>query len=741
MEANDSRRHLGLGGATGIGVGAIVGGGILALAGTAFAATGPSAILAFALNGVVALFTAMSFAELATRFHQSGGTYAFAKKVYSVEMAFVVGWVVWFASIVAGVLYALGFGEFGVLVAQELWRAFGGESPAWLTARWMVRVWAVGGALLYAIALTRSNGSSRQWATIGKVVLFLVLIVAGGWVMLRLPAGSVRREMTPFFSNGGLGLMQAMGYTFIALQGFDLIAAVGGEVRDPHRNLPRSMFLSLGIALAIYLPLLLVLTVVGVEPGVTIVEAATANPESIMAVAAERIMGPLGYWLVLVAAVLAMLSALQANLLGASRVALAMARDQTLPRQFARLHARRDTPVNAIAGTTLAVILIVIVIPDVAAAGAAASLIFLITFALAHITSLLARRRGSTRADLFRSPLFPLVPIVGATSCIGLAAFQGVAVPAAGSLAILWAGVGGILYLLLFARRARVIDAGTEAIDPRISQLRGKSPLVLVPIANPTNAPAMIEVANTLAVPGVGRVLLLFVVSPPDESHPELIHPQLLNAQDLLRVSLSTSLQAGLYPEAMTTLSRDPWNEIVRVSRLHRCESLLVGFSKFDPRMQGSELERLVSRVDCDVALLRAPPRWELKKVQKILVPLGGRGSHDVLRARLLGSLCRDGICDIVFLRVLREEATDEECRRGERELSMFVRDELPGRFTVKSVRSNRPAEAIVQEARDYGLIVLGLQRMGRRHKGFGSVTLHIARSTPCPMILISSRG
>ena len=105
-------RHLGLFGATAIGVGAIVGGDILALAGVAFATTGPSAIVAFGLNGVIAFLTAMSFASLARRFPESGGTYTYARKVLSIELAFVVGWVVWFASIVAGVLYALGFAAF-----------------------------------------------------------------------------------------------------------------------------------------------------------------------------------------------------------------------------------------------------------------------------------------------------------------------------------------------------------------------------------------------------------------------------------------------------------------------------------------------------------------------------------------------------------------------------------------------------------------------------------------------------
>jgi len=116
----DIQRSLGLLGATGVGVGAIVGGGILALAGVAFAATGPSAIVAFALNGLIAVLAALSFAELATQFPESGGAYAFAKKVLTVEAAFGIGWMVWFASIVAAVLYAFGLGAFAVIALDDV---------------------------------------------------------------------------------------------------------------------------------------------------------------------------------------------------------------------------------------------------------------------------------------------------------------------------------------------------------------------------------------------------------------------------------------------------------------------------------------------------------------------------------------------------------------------------------------------------------------------------------------------
>jgi len=83
-------RHIGLVGATAIGVGAIVVGGILVLGGVALAETGPGAIVAFGLNGLIAALTALSFAELSSAFPESGGAYTYAKKVLSVRAAFAV---------------------------------------------------------------------------------------------------------------------------------------------------------------------------------------------------------------------------------------------------------------------------------------------------------------------------------------------------------------------------------------------------------------------------------------------------------------------------------------------------------------------------------------------------------------------------------------------------------------------------------------------------------------------------
>lgn len=546
-------RSVGLLGATGVGVGAIVGGGILVLAGAAFTATGPGALVAFAVNGVVAALTALSFAEMSTAFPESGGTYVFAKKVLSVRSAFAVGWILWFAYIVAGVLYALGFAEYAVAIAADLWRAATGSAPGALTSRRTVIALAVGATGVYTLNLIRKTTGGGQLATIGKVVVFAVLIFVGLWAMLGESRQAIAEDLSPFFPNGLPGLLQAMGFTFIALQGFEIIAAVAGEVRDPTRNLPRAMFLSLGISLLVYLPLLLVVSTVGTPSSTSIRLLSESQPETVMAAAVKSYMGPAGYWLVMIAAILSTLSALHANILAASRVALTMATDRTLPRVLAERHATRSTPVMAIYASALALVAILFMVPNLAAAGAAASLIFLVSFALAHWTSYLARRRGGG-AKAFVTPAFPAVQVVGGGACAALAIYQGFAVPAAGGIVAVWLGLGVILYFALFASRAEAVDAFAQARDPHLARLRGLSPLVLAPIANPDSAAAMVGVANALAPPSVGRVLLLTVVK---RSAPGGLD----SAQRVLNEALTTSLASGHAPEALLTIADEPWNE------------------------------------------------------------------------------------------------------------------------------------------------------------------------------------
>lgn len=731
-------RTIGLLGATSVGVGAIVGGGILVMGGVAMAQTGPSALLAFALNGIVAALTALSYAELSSAFPESGGSYTFAKKVLSVQAAFAMGWVLWFASIVAAVLYALGFATYTVLLVESLARLIAGVEPGWLQQRPVFLGLAVFASLFYTIGLVRKAGGGGNWDTIGKVVVFLIVIIFGFIALPGRSSEELAGSLVPFFTGGFGGLITAMGFTFIALQGFDLIAAVGGEVKAPERTIPRAMLISLGAALVVYLPLIFVVSTVGVAPGASVADAAAENPETLIATAAERFMGWPGFWLVVIAAILSTLTALKANLFAASRVALTMAKDRTLPSVLARISEKRGTPVMAIYATVLALFIILLLLPDVASAGAAASLIFLISFALTHWTAFLARRRAQ-KPPPFRSPLYPLVPIVGGIACAALAVFQAIVVPSAGLIVLAWLGFGVILYLAVFADRARTVDAYSEANDPGLVRFRGRSPLALVPIANPENAASMVAVAGALAPPEVGRVLLLTVVRPPEAEWKEDDAPEpLVSAQAALQKAMIRSFRGHLAPEALMTIAAQPWDEISRVAHTHGCESLLLGLSNLDQTMESPALERLMSDVSCDVAILHAHPGWKLSTVRRVLVPTGGRGGHDELRARLLGSLARNTDLEVLFLKVLKREASPEDLADAENDLQRYIDDEVSGHGKALVEASEDPAATIIEWSKDVDLVILGVQRGSRKQRSFGPTVLRIAHESPCATILIS---
>ncbi len=699
-----------------MGVGAIVGGGILALAGVALAAAGPSAIVAFALNGVIAVVTALSFAELATAFPESGGCYNFARRLLSIRNGFAVGWVLWSAYLVAAVLYALGFASFAI--AGFEWML--GYRPG---GRALVLMLALGATAAYTFALASRSGGGGQWATIGKVVVFAVLVLAGFWQLGRAPDGTAHAGLTPFWTGGATGVLAAMGGTFIALQGFDLISAVGGEVRDPARNIPRAMLLSLGVALVIYLPLLLVVATVGTDGG-DVAALARRHPETVIAEAARAYLGTTGFVLVLVAGVLSMLSALQANLLAASRVAAAMADDRTLPPVLSRPHM-------ALYASAVAVAAFVLMVPDVASAGASASLVFLLVFGLAHLECILLRTRGASDRDGFRVPLFPVLPALGGVACVALAAYQAVLVPPAAAVVVVWAALGGLLYVAAFADRAEVLDAWSEAHDPELTRVRGREPLVLAPVANPATAPAIVSVAHALAPRGFGRVLLLTVV------HPEATDQQgsLEAAHRVLDAGVGWSIDAGQTPSALLTIAREPWPEIARVARTHDCEALVLGLSVLSADIHGGALERLLNDVVADVGILRAPDGWRLEDARRILVPVGGRGRHDELRARVLGSLLRTADREVTFLRVLPMDASPEVRAAAAAGLAR-ISDSMRVPNTELRVAED-VVGAVLEAAAEADLVLLGLRREGRRRL-FSEVSLRIAAATPGATLMLS---
>ncbi len=417
-----------------------------------------------------------------------------------------------------------------------------------------------------------------------------------------------------------------------------------------------------------------------------------------------------------------------------------MARDRTLPGVFSRVHATHGTPVMAIYASALTLVSILFMVPDLGAAGAAASLIFLVTFLLAHVTTYLARVRGGEREGSYRTPWFPLVPAAGGLACGALAVFQTIEVPDAGRVVLVWLGLGVLLYVALFKSGAETADARAEGLDPELAVLRGKSPLVLLPIANPAHARGMVEVANALAPSQFARVLLLTVVEKPRDPDADPL-AKLGEAQKVVGEALGASYAAGHTPQALITAAVDPWSEIRRVAELYDCESLIIGLGQIpaEGRLEGN-VERLLNSVDCDVAVMRSSPGWSLGSARKILVPMGGRGEEHGLRARVLSSICRDATREVTFVRVLPADADEDAAADALRAISQLAEVKVRGRPRVEVIRHDDPVRALLDLCAEHDLVVLGLHRSTWGRRGFGSFALRIAGEAACPAILLSRR-
>jgi basic amino acid/polyamine antiporter, APA family len=731
-----TNRTIGFFGSLGIGVGAMVGGGILALAGVAFVASGPSAILAFLLNGLIALITALSFAEMASANPQSGGTYTYAKKVLSLQVSFGVGWIVWFASLVAAVLYALGFGAFAIFALQQIpidWiSSFAGFNVAAL----LLALVAIG---LYTWKMIRSNATGGFIVNVGKLAVFAVLIAGGLAVLVQTPFSHIQNSLDPFFTDGFSGVIAAMGYTFIAMQGFDLIGSAAGEIKTPEKTIPRAMVGTLAVGLIVYIPLLFVMSTVGVQPGSSIAELSASNPETALAVAAQNYLGAFGFWLVLIAGIFSMLSALQANLFAASRIALRMSVDRTLNHQLSTFHKTFGTPVTSILVTSGIVTLLVIILPDVAAAGAASSLIFLITFALAHMIMILMRKRSYKASETFRAPFYPYLPVIGGIACLALALFQAIVVPAAGIISLIWLLIGAVLFVSFFVKKAEVIEASEQALDPDLVRLKGLSPLVLLPIANPANAESMVFVANALAPPVVGRVLFLSIVIPSQEK--DDIDRRLANNRDVTAQALKASFEAGLRPDSLTTIAHHPWEEIERVARVHNCRSLLLGLSDLNDLETGQNLEKLVRRVKSEVVVFRQPySGWKITDAKRVLIPVAGLSSHDPLRARVAASLWRASQPEFTFLQILPANTPDGTVNKRQSALTRFSSRIIPGKCENVVLTSDRVTDELVEQAKQHDLVIMGLGKAGPGEKAFGQIALTLAEKTNSALIFISKK-
>ncbi|QAU11552.1 amino acid permease [Halorubrum sp. BOL3-1] len=404
---------LGLLDATMVGIGAMIGAGIFVLTGLAAEIAGPAALLVFALNGGVTTFTALSYAELASAIPKNGGGYAYIRETFSDPVAFVMGWTRWLTYTSAGALYALGFSSNFVEFVHLYWTGLPGGELAQLAYALL----AVASFIALNALSTEASGGAETVVTLVKIGILGVFIIAGiGAVspstFMGVEAGA-GFGLSEFFSRGAMNVLPAMGLTFIAFQGYDLIATVTEEVENPRKNIPRAIFISLGATVLIYL------LVVGVALGTLGAPRLGAAGEKAVVEAAVSFMpdvalfgASIGAALIAFGAVFSTISALNAVVIGSSRIAFAMGREGQLPGRLGRIHHEYGTPFVALLASG-AIMLVATVAAPIRLVGNLASLFSLLGFVVVNLAVIKLRRTQPDLSRPFEVPFYPIPPILG----------------------------------------------------------------------------------------------------------------------------------------------------------------------------------------------------------------------------------------------------------------------------------------------------------------------------------------
>lgn len=381
------KKELGLFSVYAIATGTTLSAGFFLLPGIATAQAGPAMVLAYMLAAIPLIPAMFSIVELCTAMPKAGGVYYFLDRSLGPLFGTIGGMGTWLALILKVSFALMGMGYYLAIFVPEI-----GEGH--------IRSLAI--VLAVAIGIMNLFGAKKSGGLQSFLVFFLLILLIvfiGGGLPTIEPV-----HFDGFFASGFDSIIATAGLVFISYVGVTTVTSLSEEVKDPEKNLPRGVFLSLLTALLIYG--LGTTVMVGVLPLEQL--AATMTP---VADAAAVFWGKPGLYILSLAAILAFTSVANAGTMSASRYPLALSRDNLLPQAFSRL--RDGVPVLSILVTVGSIIMILLFLDPLRIAKLA-SAFQLLMFSLICFTVIVMRESGLDSYDPgFRSPFYPWMQLFG----------------------------------------------------------------------------------------------------------------------------------------------------------------------------------------------------------------------------------------------------------------------------------------------------------------------------------------
>ncbi len=720
-------REMSLMDATLIGVGAMIGAGIFVLTGIAAGVAGPGLIIAFALNGFVALFTAMSYAELGSCFHDAGGGYLWVKEGLPRWNGFISGWMSWFAHAVACALYAIGFGAYFELVFHE----FNITLPQWGFIE-PHKLLAAGIAIIFAYINYRGaseTGKIGNLVTIAKIVILAIFVAVGLKFIFSTPDWS--GSFKPFLPNGWGGVFKAMGLTFIAFQGFEVIAQSSEEIKNPKRNIPRAVFLSLLIVIPIYL--LVAFTAIGaVRPENMTPWDYLASYKEIALVNVARGFFVGGGIMLLVGGLISTMSALNATIYSSSRVAFAMGRDRNFPGVFGKINEKNFTPHWAILISLVIVILMSVSLPieDVASS---ADIMFLLLFLQVNIAMIRLRKRRPDLDRGFITPFFPYLSIVGILMLLFLAVYMYNYSLTAWIVTISWVALGVVGYYSYASRREVEHIRKVEALE----NIERKQYRILVCISNPKNVDGLTNIGLAIAREHEASIIFLTVIEVEEGQALMAGLAEAARVRPLLEKAETIAAEAGVSARSIIEVSHRISQGIISVANEERCNFIVIGRQKqptFLERLFSSLIDTVMQKAPSEAAVLHG--EFTREKIRKILVPYYG-GIHTRLAAEIAPALARFFKARLQLAVIVPSDMSPHDREKRLEEIQT-VMEENKFEADLEIIGSREALISILRLAHDADLLVMGGRSGEFLELMFAKSTLQeITERAKCPVLWI----
>lgn len=498
-----------------VGIAAMIGGAIFVLTGPAIGLAGGAVILAFIINAIITLFTAMGYAELGSAMPEAGGGYLWVREGLPRPNAFISGWMAWLAHIIAGSLYAVGFGSFfasllhmtNILAVDNLFGIIPVDK--------LIAVVSIMAFLVVNVKGTSETGKAGTIVTIIQLVAIMAVIIAGLWTIYNKPDWP--NNFSNFMPMGLGGLVSAMGLTFIAFEGYEVIVQTGEEVKNPKRNIPRAIFISLALVVTLYC-LVAFVSIGGISlpsssPHTEAWSFIGQNGELGISKAAELLM-PYGALIVVVGGIVSTLAALNATTFSSARVAFAMGRHYNLPHILSAIHPKFKTPYVSVILSSIIMAIMAYTLP-LGSIAQASGVIFLLLFTQVNISVITIRKMYGDKLEYgFKTPFFPYVPIIGIVLKLGLAIYLLITAPFSWFITVLWVLIGFTIYRL-FTFRTEV-----EHYSPIITSegdLTRKDFRILVPYT-PENPDVLLRYAIRIAKERDGEVNIIRTITVPHQT-------------------------------------------------------------------------------------------------------------------------------------------------------------------------------------------------------------------------------